>query len=375
MLTAEGEKKAYTLQSEGVKIQLINESEGKLIQVQNAAKADKERIRLEAEVGRRPASGVLEGSVAGEARMVWIGSMAKGRAVFVGSRRHATVYCHQPVGCVKGMQMLRVACVSRPEAWREEGRVEVHFRFLCGLCLAELTALSGTYIEPCLGSIRLHILCLPSLQRVVEMFRFGGNHAPCSHQSTKTHFGLLLKRLLSKRIFISLRPASRHPACPPIASFLLVVFSLGCRRRQQCKKRRLLNAAQKGVCIVPRYKGFSFEYPPPPLAIHPHCPIPTTQGEAEARLVKAKAEAEALTMVAEALKEAGGADAAQLQIAKQYIDMYGEMGKSSNTMLFSDRPADVNALIAQVFAVRYTAPAPRYKIPMIEKGGLRFVRR
>lgn len=53
MLTAEGEKKAYTLQSEGVKIQLINESEGKLIQVQNAAKADKERIRLEAEVGAR----------------------------------------------------------------------------------------------------------------------------------------------------------------------------------------------------------------------------------------------------------------------------------------------------------------------------------
>ncbi|CAN0483931.1 unnamed protein product, partial [Scytosiphon promiscuus] len=67
-----------------------------------------------------------------------------------------------------------------------------------------------------------------------------------------------------------------------------------------------------------------------------------------ARLVKARAEAEALTMVAEALKETAGPDAAQLQIAKQYIEMYGEMGKSSNTMLFSDRPADVNALIAQV---------------------------
>lgn len=74
------------------------------------------------------------------------------------------------------------------------------------------------------------------------------------------------------------------------------------------------------------------------------------QGEAEARVVKAKAEAEALTLVAEALKESTGGDAAQLQIAKQYIDMYGEMGKTSNTMLFSDRPADVNALIAQVRA-------------------------
>ena len=73
-----------------------------------------------------------------------------------------------------------------------------------------------------------------------------------------------------------------------------------------------------------------------------------TQGEAEARLVKAKAEAEALAVVAEAIRDTAGADAAQLQVAKQYIEMYGEMGKSSNTMLFSDRPADVNALIAQV---------------------------
>ncbi len=67
--------------------------------------------------------------------------------------------------------------------------------------------------------------------------------------------------------------------------------------------------------------------------------------------MKARAEAEALTVVAEALRDAAGSDAAQLQIAKQYIDMYGEMGKSSNTMLFSDRPADVNALIAQVCGV------------------------
>lgn len=50
VLTAEGEKKAYTLQSEGVKIQLINESEGRAIEVQNAATAKKEKIRIEAEV-------------------------------------------------------------------------------------------------------------------------------------------------------------------------------------------------------------------------------------------------------------------------------------------------------------------------------------
>ncbi|CAM9232615.1 unnamed protein product [Discosporangium mesarthrocarpum] len=36
------------------------------------------------------------------------------------------------------------------------------------------------------------------------------------------------------------------------------------------------------------------------------------------------------------------------QVAKEYISMYGEMGKESNTMLFNERPADVHALIAQV---------------------------
>jgi hypothetical protein len=40
-----------------------------------------------------------------------------------------------------------------------------------------------------------------------------------------------------------------------------------------------------------------------------------------------------------------------MAIAKQYIEMYGEMGQRSNTMLFSDRPADVRALFAQAAAV------------------------
>lgn len=31
--------------------------------------------------------------------------------------------------------------------------------------------------------------------------------------------------------------------------------------------------------------------------------------------------------------------------------MYAEMGQQSNTMIFSDRPGDVNALIAQAAAI------------------------
>lgn len=31
--------------------------------------------------------------------------------------------------------------------------------------------------------------------------------------------------------------------------------------------------------------------------------------------------------------------------------MYGEMGQKSNTMIFSDKPADINALFAQASSV------------------------
>jgi hypothetical protein len=45
----------------------------------------------------------------------------------------------------------------------------------------------------------------------------------------------------------------------------------------------------------------------------------------------------------------------------QYIAMYSDIGQKSNTMIFSDKPADVNALMAQASAVvkslNNTAPA------------------
>ena len=40
-------------------------------------------------------------------------------------------------------------------------------------------------------------------------------------------------------------------------------------------------------------------------------------------------------------------DAARLSLAADYVDMYGEMGSKSNTMFFSDRPADLSSLLVQ----------------------------
>lgn len=71
------------------------------------------------------------------------------------------------------------------------------------------------------------------------------------------------------------------------------------------------------------------------------------EGEAISVELRAKAQAEAIQKIAAELQKPGGMDAAKLALAGEYVTMYGEMGKQSNTMLFNDRPADMNALLSQ----------------------------
>eukprot|EP00977_Amphora_coffeiformis_P004703 scaffold1007_cov176-Amphora_coffeaeformis.AAC.9 len=96
--------------------------------------------------------------------------------------------------------------------------------------------------------------------------------------------------------------------------------------------------------------------------------------EAEAQAVAieklAKAQALALKEIAAELNKAGGEQAAQLALAREYVQMYGEMGKQSNTILFNDRPADVNALLVQAMTAMkvagdnvHTSKAPQAVLP------------
>merc|ERR1712071_335673 len=71
------------------------------------------------------------------------------------------------------------------------------------------------------------------------------------------------------------------------------------------------------------------------------------EGEARAMQVKAQAQAQAIKLIADQITGSGGAEAAKLALAQDYVKMFGEMGSKSNTMMFNDRPADVNALLAQ----------------------------
>lgn len=77
------------------------------------------------------------------------------------------------------------------------------------------------------------------------------------------------------------------------------------------------------------------------------------EGEAQQIEIKARAQAQAIALLSQSLRDAGdrGAEAARLAIARDLIDMYGEIGSKSNTMFFSERPADVTSLLAQAASV------------------------
>lgn len=71
------------------------------------------------------------------------------------------------------------------------------------------------------------------------------------------------------------------------------------------------------------------------------------RADAEAVRLKAEAESNALQTIADALKSENGKEAAQLAVARDYIDMYSKMGASSNTIMVSEKAADVNTLMTQ----------------------------
>jgi len=69
------------------------------------------------------------------------------------------------------------------------------------------------------------------------------------------------------------------------------------------------------------------------------------EGESEAIILKANAQAAAIEVIAVQLGKTNGEEAAKLALAQSYVEMYGEMGSQSNTMMFSDKPADMQQLM------------------------------
>ena len=74
--------------------------------------------------------------------------------------------------------------------------------------------------------------------------------------------------------------------------------------------------------------------------------INEAEGEAAAILAIATATSEGIRKVAEAMQDPGGHEAVQLRVAEQYIGEFGNLAKSSNTLVLPASVADVGSMIA-----------------------------
>jgi len=74
--------------------------------------------------------------------------------------------------------------------------------------------------------------------------------------------------------------------------------------------------------------------------------INVAEGQAEAILAVAKATAEGLRRVAEAVSTTGGREAMQLRVAEDYIEQFGNLARTGNTLVVPANLSDIAGMIA-----------------------------
>ena len=79
--------------------------------------------------------------------------------------------------------------------------------------------------------------------------------------------------------------------------------------------------------------------------------INIAQGEAGAVLAVAEATARAIQMVADTIRQPGGIEAVNLRVADRYVDAFGNLAKTGNTLIVPANLADVSSLIASALTV------------------------
>lgn len=90
--------------------------------------------------------------------------------------------------------------------------------------------------------------------------------------------------------------------------------------------------------------------------------INEAEGAAAAILAIAQATAEGLRKVAETIQIPGGQEAVQLRVAEQYITKFGELAKTTNTLILPATVSDVGSMIALAMsAIRQTGPITTIK--------------
>ncbi len=78
--------------------------------------------------------------------------------------------------------------------------------------------------------------------------------------------------------------------------------------------------------------------------------INEAEGRAQEILRVAEATAEGIRKVAESLSDSGGQEAANLEVAKLYIDQFGKLAKENNTMIIPNNLGDISSMVASAMA-------------------------
>ena len=78
--------------------------------------------------------------------------------------------------------------------------------------------------------------------------------------------------------------------------------------------------------------------------------INEAEGRAQEILKVAEATAEGIRKVGEALTAPGGHEAANLDVAKKYLDQFGKLAKENNTMILPANLTDVSSMVATAMA-------------------------
>ena len=79
--------------------------------------------------------------------------------------------------------------------------------------------------------------------------------------------------------------------------------------------------------------------------------INEAEGEAAAVLTVAQATAEGIRQVAAAINSPGGYEAVQMKLAENYIDEFGKLAKTNNTMIIPQNLGDISGAIATAMEV------------------------
>jgi regulator of protease activity HflC (stomatin/prohibitin superfamily) len=82
-----------------------------------------------------------------------------------------------------------------------------------------------------------------------------------------------------------------------------------------------------------------------------------SEGEQQAAINVAQGQAEAIRLVREQIKQDGGSEAVQLEVAKSALEQYGNLAKHGNSLIIMGDNADPSGWLAKAMAVLKTAGA------------------